>query len=265
MIPKIIHYCWLSDEPIPREYSDYIEGWSRIMPDYQIKKWDKKAFDIHSALWVEQAYAHRKWAFAADYIRAYALYTEGGFYLDSDVKVLKRFDNLLNYGFVSSIESNPKVWGRVQEQIDAMGQRLPQYNYVSGFGIQAAIIASEKGHCFPKMLLDYYNTHEFYNGEKYDLLPAPIIYAKLLEGYGLKYYDKEQILEKRIVLLRSNVLSDYQSCVFGSAAIHMCAGSWVQSPMAIRTKIIKRFLWVRKFKNWILYNKKCMIATKEDP
>lgn len=253
MIPKIIHYCWLSDEPIPSEYSNYIESWSRIMPDYQIKRWDKTAFDIHSVRWVKQAYEHKKWAFAADYIRAYALYAEGGFYLDSDVKVLKRFDNLLNYGFVSSIESNPKVWRRVQEQIDEIGNRISQNDYVSGFGIQAAIIGSEKGHCFPKMLLEYYDAHEFYNGEQYDQLPAPIIYAKILEGYGLKYYDKTQLLDKGVLILRSNVLSDYQSCVFGSIAIHMCAGSWVKSPVSIRTKIIKRFLFVRKIVNNILY------------
>ena len=29
----------------------------------QNKKWDKKAFDIHSVKWVEDAYAQKKWAF----------------------------------------------------------------------------------------------------------------------------------------------------------------------------------------------------------
>lgn len=60
----------------------------------QNKKWDKKAFDIHSVKWVEDAYAQKKWAFCADYIRAYALFTEGGFYLDSDVIVNK---NLIHF------------------------------------------------------------------------------------------------------------------------------------------------------------------------
>ena len=40
MIPKIIHYCWLSDEPIPQNLQKYIEGWKKLMPDYQFKKWD---------------------------------------------------------------------------------------------------------------------------------------------------------------------------------------------------------------------------------
>ena len=96
MIPKTIHYCWLSDEPIPANIQKYIDGWRKVMPEYRIKKWDKKAFDIHSVKWVEDAYAQKKWAFCADYIRAYALFTEGGFYLDSDVIVNKKFDTFLN-------------------------------------------------------------------------------------------------------------------------------------------------------------------------
>ena len=89
MIPKKIHYCWLSNEPIPEKYQKYIQGWKRIMPDYQIIKWDTHRFDVHKSRWVEDAVKYRKWAFAADYIRAYALYHEGGFYLDSDVFVNK--------------------------------------------------------------------------------------------------------------------------------------------------------------------------------
>ncbi len=77
MIPKTIHYCWLSDEPIPANIQKYIDGWRKVMPEYRIKNGIKKAFDIHSVKWVEDAYAKKKWAFCADYIRAYALFTEG--------------------------------------------------------------------------------------------------------------------------------------------------------------------------------------------
>ena len=69
------------------------------MPDYQIKCWDANSFDFSSVPYVEQAIKARKWAFAADYVRLYALYTEGGIYLDSDVEVFKRFDYFLQYLF----------------------------------------------------------------------------------------------------------------------------------------------------------------------
>ena len=254
MIPKIIHYCWLSDDPIPEELNGYINGWKQFMPDFKFKLWDKKAFDIYSVKWVEDAYKHKKWAFAADYIRAYALFTEGGIYLDSDVKVLSSLEKYLDCGFFSAIEANPKTWSSVIKHTSKDGHRLPIYKNVQGLGIQAAIIGSEKGHGFPKKLLEYYNSHIFFDGSTFDLTPAPIIYAQLLEEYGLVYRDINQYLSDRIVLYRSNVFADYQSCCLNSKVIHMCAGSWVEKKTTMATKIIKRFLVFRKLYNTIIYS-----------
>ena len=45
--------------------------------------------------YVQEAYSQKMYAFVADYCRFYALYKYGGFYLDTDVKVLKSFyDNI---------------------------------------------------------------------------------------------------------------------------------------------------------------------------
>ena len=57
------------------------------MPDYEIIRWDRNKFSIESVPFVNEAYSVKKWAFASDYIRLYALYNEGGIYLDSDVLV----------------------------------------------------------------------------------------------------------------------------------------------------------------------------------
>lgn len=57
--------------------------WFRVTPDYEIKCWDMHT--IPNILWVQEAISVKKWVFAADYIRLYALYTEGGKYLDTDV------------------------------------------------------------------------------------------------------------------------------------------------------------------------------------
>ena len=99
MIPKIIHYCWLSDEPFPKKIRKCMETWKNTHPDYEIVRWSTKNFDINSIPYVKEAFEARKWAFAADYIRMYALYTQGGIYLDSDVILLKRFDDFLNNSF----------------------------------------------------------------------------------------------------------------------------------------------------------------------
>lgn len=251
MIPKIIHYCWLSDEPIPQNLQKYIEGWKKLMPDYQFKKWDKKAFDIHSVKWVEDAYNNRKWAFAADYIRAYALYTEGGFYLDSDVLMQQRLDKYLNAGFVSSVEYNPSCRDEIIRNTDENGIRKKQIPYFGGLGIQAAIIGSEKRHVFPKELLDYYHTHSFINEDNtFNQLPAPVIYGLLLEKYGFRYKDVNQKLDHDIMIYNSSVFAGFQTCTFFSVGIHMCAGSWVEkkSENSVMAKI-KKNLFVRKILN----------------
>ena len=51
----------------------------------------KDNFDVDSVAFVKEACNLKKWAFACDYIRAYALYHEGGIYLDSDVRVIRPF------------------------------------------------------------------------------------------------------------------------------------------------------------------------------
>ena len=104
MIPKIIHLCWLSGDAYPNKIAKCIDSWKRIMPDYEIVLWDTKRFDLNQSLWVKQAFEKKKYAFAADYIRFYALYTMGGIYLDSDVEVLKRFDDFLDLPYFMGAE-----------------------------------------------------------------------------------------------------------------------------------------------------------------
>ena len=96
MIPKIIHYCWLSNDPMPKKIKDYINSWKKNLPDYDFICWNFDKFNKNSSLWVQQAFDNKKYAFAADYIRLYALYNYGGIYLDTDVEVLKPFDDFLN-------------------------------------------------------------------------------------------------------------------------------------------------------------------------
>ena len=58
MIPKKIHWCWLSDDPLPQTIQECISSWRRVMPDYEIICWDKKRFDIDTVPFVRQAYAY---------------------------------------------------------------------------------------------------------------------------------------------------------------------------------------------------------------
>ena len=105
MIPKIIHYCWLSGDPYSEKIQHCIDSWKKIIPNYEFMLWDTKRFDIESCPWVKEAFEAKKYAFAADYIRLYALSRFGGIYLDSDVEVLKSFDDLLHLPYFIGNES----------------------------------------------------------------------------------------------------------------------------------------------------------------
>ena len=96
MIPKIIHFCWLSDDPYPKKIQFCLDTWKKKLPDYEIMLWDFNRFPKDKSVWVSEAFDARKYAFAADYIRFYALYNYGGIYLDSDVEVIKNFDDFLH-------------------------------------------------------------------------------------------------------------------------------------------------------------------------
>ena len=95
MIPKIIHYCWFGRGEMPEMAIKCIESWHKHMPDYEYKLWNEDNFDIGLIPYVKEAYYAGKYAFVSDYVRLYALYTDGGIYLDTDVEVLKPFDDLL--------------------------------------------------------------------------------------------------------------------------------------------------------------------------
>ena len=45
MIPKIIHYCWLSNDDIPENLKRYMESWKEKLPEYKFVKWDFNRFD----------------------------------------------------------------------------------------------------------------------------------------------------------------------------------------------------------------------------
>lgn len=97
MIPHIIHYCWFGGAPLPPLAVQCVASWKKYMPSWQIMRWDEPNFDIASApLYVRQAYEARKFAFVSDYVRLWALEQYGGVYVDTDVKVLRSYEPLLN-------------------------------------------------------------------------------------------------------------------------------------------------------------------------
>jgi hypothetical protein len=137
MIPKIIHYCWLSGDPIPPDYARCMETWKQKLAGYEFVLWDTIRFDIESVLWVKQAFETGQYAFAADYIRLYAVYNYGGIYLDMDMEVVKPFDELLNADIMLARENHKND------------------------SIEAGCFGAEKGHPYIKKCMEYYEKRFF--------------------------------------------------------------------------------------------------------
>lgn len=245
MIPKKIHFCWMSGDPYPAKIKRCMKTWRRVMPDYEIKLWNAQNFDVEGAPdYVREAIRQRKWAFAADYIRMYALYHEGGIYLDSDVLVRKPFDDLLNHSFMSSLEYHPIQIERdgAMAMIDSEGKRIKE-GFVSGIQIQAAVMGAEPGSPFIKDVLDWYKDKPFIkpDGTLATDVVSPQIYARVAEKYGFIYVDRDQQLSDDIMIYRSEIFAGNRHEVTpASYCIHYCAHSWHPS---VKEKLQK--LWRR--------------------
>ena len=109
MIPKVVHYCWFGRGEMPELAKKCIASWKTFLPDYQIKEWNEDNFDINCNQYVKEAYESRKFAFVTDYVRLYAIYTEGGVYMDTDVEVLKTLDPFLHHHAFSGFETDGNV------------------------------------------------------------------------------------------------------------------------------------------------------------
>jgi len=207
-----------------------MDTWAKTHPDFEIKRWSTKNFDVNSVPYVREAFEARKWAFAADYIRMYALYTEGGVYLDSDVFLLKRFDEFLDNSFFSSMEYHPlqiEKCGTMQ-YVDDEGHRTADV-FIEGIQIQAAVMGAEAGSPFVAEVLEWYKDKHFVKDDgslRTDVL-SPYIYARVAERYGFVYKDIDQQLPGRIHIYPSETFAGNKHEVTPrSYAIHMCAHSW---------------------------------------
>lgn len=222
MIPKIIHYCWLSNDPFPDKIQQCINSWKKVLPDYEFMKWDTKRFDINSVPYVKEAFEAKKYAFCADYIRIYALYNYGGIYLDSDVMVYQPFDPFLkSKGFASVEFHNDLLYAHVTDKKRRM------------IGIEAAVLGAEKKSQWLKDILDYYVNRHFSLKEKdlkNNIMPR-LIASVLHEKYGFKHFPIFQKLSNGLEIYPAEVFSSKEAA--GTPikySSHLCANSWQYTP-----------------------------------
>lgn len=171
-IPKVINFCWFGGNELDENSKQCIASWKKIMPNYEIKMWDESNYDINKHPFLKEAYDNKKWAFVSDYARLDIIYNYGGIYLDTDVEVLKSFDDLLDYECFMGIEDGSLC-------------------VATGLGFGA--VANND---FIKENLDVYDNLKLFNENtgKMNLLNCPIITTNLLKKYGFDSINKNQVI-----------------------------------------------------------------------
>lgn len=214
MIPKIIHYFWFGQKEIPKEHREYIKTWKKYCPDYELKLWNEKNYDIHKNQYMEQAYKAGKYGFVPDYARLDIIYQYGGFYLDTDVELLKSLDGLRKYPVVMGFE---KYDGKLGV---ATGQ---------GFG-------AEKGNSSIRMLMEIYDRRNFVRRDgTYNLSPSTVLMTRFLVNKGLVLNGKQQQV-MGITILPSDYFCPLEHNPNGNRiritdhtySVHHFAASWVK-------------------------------------
>lgn len=218
MIPKKIHYCWFGGNSLPKDVLKYIDTWKKFCPGYEIKEWNEQNFNIHQNRYVEEAYQQKKWAFVSDVARIYALYTEGGIYMDTDVEVVKNLDPLLNKrGF--------------------LGFEGTQW-------IATNLVGFEAGHEILWKFLEAYDHRSFVksDGTLDQTTNVEELTKLLVEQYHLILSGEEQVLADGIAVYPTDYFSPYDyiqgklNRTEHTYTIHWFSQSWI-GQSSVRKKI----------------------------
>jgi hypothetical protein len=216
-IPKVIHYCWFGGAMGEAE-KECIASWRRHCPDFQLKFWNEDSYDISKApLYVRQAYELKKYAFVSDYVRLDVVWRYGGFYLDTDVLLLRSLVGFTKYRAVFGY----LVWNEVTTGL--------------GFGSVAG-----NDDLLGQMKL--YEQALFVNDGEMNLTPCPEYTTDYFRRKGLAI-DNRMRLSDDTLFLSSDFLCSLMPVFEGdgryylslyaltenSYALHKCTSTWFES------------------------------------
>lgn len=236
-VPKVIHYCWFGRNPKPQVIKNCIASWKKYCPGYEIKEWNETNYNINKNEYTKKAYASKKYAFLTDYVRLDLLYTYGGIYMDTDVKLIKPIDDLVEKGNFMSFE---KV-GRIN----------------TGVGF-----ASEKGNKIVKENKEYYENHTFVDSKgNFDPEICVKITTKILIDHGLNYKSNTVQKVDGFTIYSSDYFSPKKmgtnkiTLTPNTHGIHLYASSWYTGNFAVK-KFKYRLIPIKEFIKYKILGRK---------
>ncbi len=112
MIPRILHYIWVGDRPLPEKVRVNLETWSETNPGFEIRAWTNETVSFDNP-YLENCRAQHHWANASNYIRLAKVLEHGGIYLDTDIMAVRSFAPMLRnkcfFGFQVEDEQKDRV------------------------------------------------------------------------------------------------------------------------------------------------------------
>lgn len=224
-IPKVIHYCWFGKNPLPKRFMENIDSWKACCPDYEIKQWNEDNYDLSKNKYMRQAYEKKKWGFVPDYARLDIIASYGGIYLDTDVKMMKCFDPLLQFGLFCGFESQTRI------------------NFGQGFG-------ARKGHPALEELRKEYEECDFINADgTFNTIPSPVYQTKTLERLG---FVIDGNLQQRgdMIVLPVEFFSPINEFGYGlptrdTFSVHQYEGSWYdEEQRKVKERVIRNYQYL---------------------
>lgn len=94
---KKIHYCWFGGKP-PANVAANVNHWKRLNPDFEFCEWNDQNLDVAAFEFGRRALANKRWGYLVDIIRVEKLHTQGGFYIDTDVEMIRPLRTLESEG-----------------------------------------------------------------------------------------------------------------------------------------------------------------------
>lgn len=149
-----------------------IASWHQYLPDYEIKRWDENNSPMRFE-YLQSAARDQKWSNMSNFLRLFALFAEGGVYLDTDVELVKPFDDLLAApAFLGCEAKDPRA--------------------------NTAVLGSEPGHpILFKMLSRLISS---FKGDELSNKSGPLLATSVLFEAGLKgYSDAPQLVADVVV------------------------------------------------------------------
>lgn len=245
MIPKIIHYTWFSGEEMPQILKDCMASWKQYMPDYEFRLWDMDAIKNIDSVFLKESLSIRKWAYAADYVRLYALELYGGIYLDTDVLVYKSFDDLL---------AN-KVFIGKEDTMHELPMECKWANYLTSH-----CMGAEPHSDYIKDCLRYFENRHFILSEdeklpqrfKYNYVILPYVQAVVANEYGYDWDPKNKTIQfcnNGLVVYPPDYFCglNFLKC---SYCQHLAQGSWREgyTPVSDIKNVLYRFTLKKRIK-----------------